>query len=288
MLKLDYIRTFSVVMRLKTLKAAAKELGVSIATISRHIKALESTLDVSLFRISAQGYEATSAAFDLASHTLDFEAMALDLERKLPAIIMRDTSTIRIAAGNWISQLIARSIDHFLDLDGINFELLNAYPYSSLAANTADIAIRNKRPANGRLKIRKVKEPHYGVYGAVDYIGCNPAALDDRRYQACQWVGLTTELSDLPTSQWLDQRLEKPPVIRCTQAMNVLDCLKAKIGLGLIPHFIGHADPELVCVEDSVQLDTGGLWIVIHEDIYQRRGMRESISALASLLAETR
>src|SRR5215813_13846047 len=61
-------------------------------------------------------------------------------------------------------------------LPGIEVELFSEMAFANLARREADIAIRNRRPAEGRVAVRRLPDPTYAVFGARSYVERNPAA----------------------------------------------------------------------------------------------------------------
>src|SRR3546814_15641399 len=74
---LNALRAFEVAARHNSFTAAASELNVSHAAVSRHVRALEARLNVTLFHRSKRGVELTSAgAGYLRSVSAAFDAIA--------------------------------------------------------------------------------------------------------------------------------------------------------------------------------------------------------------------
>ena len=77
------LRSFLAVVEGGSLSAAAKSMGATQPTLSRHIRELETALGVILFTRSAQGLDPTAAALGLVddARTMGAAAEALNLRR---------------------------------------------------------------------------------------------------------------------------------------------------------------------------------------------------------------
>ena len=60
-LRLDYLKTYLTVARIRSFSAAAKELKTSQGTVSHQIAALEEYFEAELFKRTANGVEVTDA-----------------------------------------------------------------------------------------------------------------------------------------------------------------------------------------------------------------------------------
>lgn len=283
----DLIRTFCEMMKGGGLNAASERLHVSTATVSRRIKSLESALNQTLFAKTPAGYQPTEAAEEFYRHARRMETAAYELERRTLQTSSSAQSTVRLAAGNWLSWLIAREAGRFIESNEIAaLEICNKYDVSSLSGNEADIALRNIRPERGKVVYKRYAAHSYFVYAAHSYADRCPDIENPEYWPEAVWTGLRSTNSPLPSSVWLAQTLGRGPDVACNQAMNVLDAVSGGAAIGLLPSFAGEA-AGLKKLSGPIRLGAGAIWKVIHEDVYRRPAVREASRILENVIMET-
>ncbi len=279
----DHLKTFESVADLGGLSGAARKLGISAATAGRHITTLEEQFGQVLFDRFPDGYALTSVGLEFLPLAHDMSATAARLERKKTALQGADQGVVRIAAGNWLSRILLDQLESLREtLPQVEFEVINAYGFTSLARHDADIALRNQRPDRGRVVIRRLPSMPLAVYGRADYVASNPAALNDCRFEDCAWVGYDEALSALPSALWLSARRKKAPEVRCVQATNILDGLRGGLGLALIPCCIGEVESGLKRVSEPMKIDGSDLWMLVHEDLRRVPVVRKTVDWIAA------
>lgn len=282
----DLYRIFDAVASQGSLTAAAEILRLSPPTIARRISELEVELGLRLFERSQDGYKLTDDGHNLRPLADEMARTAEALDRKRLVLQEKAVGTVRIASGYWSGRLIAWQVGKFLRANpSIQIELLASHELANMSRYGADIALRNIRPNSGRFAIRKLCSMDYAVYGAKSYVENHPEAKDERRFKACDWVGLPTTMSDLPSTAWLSERLTELPALRCSQTIHIGDAVRAGVGLGLLPRIIGDEDSTLTRVSESVQLPNRDLWLIVHEDLRDAPGVRAVVDWLVDLFA---
>lgn len=282
----DLYRVFDAVASQGGLTAASELLRLSPPTIARRISELEGELGLRLFERSQDGYKLTDDGHSLRPLADEMARTAEALERKRLVLQERPGGTVRIASGYWSGRMIVCRVADFLRANpSIEIELLASHELANMSKYGADIAVRNIRPKSGRFVIRKLCSMDYAVYGARSYVEDHPEARDDQRFKACDWVGLPTTMSDLPTAVWFREKLKELPALRCSHTIHISDAISAGAGLGLLPRVIGDEDSTLIKVSGSVQLPNRDLWLIVHEDLRDAPGVRAVVDWLVDMFA---
>ena len=195
------------------------------------------------------------------------------IERARPDFAEDATGTVRVASGPMTIRFIARRLPELLDaLPGIEIELYSSYSLINLSRREADIALRNRRPEEGRLAMRALPQPSYAVFGAKTYVARHPVAATAGRYDGCRWIGFDETRGHSESLLWLTAKIGRAPHIRCSNASAILDALMAGAGLAVLPCFLGAEEPTLMQLTAPIdELDREGLWLVVHEDMRDRR-----------------
>src|ERR1700728_2432675 len=98
----ELFRTFLEVVRDGSLSGAARKLALTQPTVGRHIDALETALQLSLFSRSPQGLTATPAALELVTYVETMASASAALQRTASGGAKADRGTVRGAASEMI------------------------------------------------------------------------------------------------------------------------------------------------------------------------------------------
>ena len=285
----DDLRLFAAIAAEGSLSAAARRLKLSQPTMGRRLQALEERMGAKLLERMGAGpgghYVLTSKGAELLPLVERMVAAGEAIERAQPDFAEDATGTVRVASGPMTIRFIARRLPELLDaLPGIEIELYSSYSLINLSRREADIALRNRRPEEGRLAMRALPQPSYAVFGAKTYVARHPVAATAGRYEACRWIGFDETRGHSETLLWLAAKIGRAPHTRCSNASAILDTLMAGAGLAVLPCFLGAEEPTLVQLTAPIDdLDREGLWLVVHEDMRDRPRVRLAADRIAAL-----
>jgi molybdate transport repressor ModE-like protein len=290
----DDLRVFAAIAAEGSLSAAARRLKLSQPTMGRRLQALEASLGAKLMdRIGggpAGNYVLTPKGAELLPLVERMVEAGEAIDRARPDFPEDATGTVRIASGHLTIRFIARRLPELLDtLPGIEIELYSSYSIANLSRREADIAIRNRRPEEGRLVMRSLPQYSYAVFGARDYVASHPEAATEARYQHCRWIGFDDTRGRSDSFDWLCARIGRVPEIRCSNAGTILNALLAGAGLAVLPCFIAAEEPSLMQLTAPIEdLDREQMWLVVHEDMRNRPRVRLVADRLAALFQKYR
>lgn len=266
----DLYRSFGAVLREGSLSAAARALGLTQPTLTRHIDTLETALGLPLFTRSQRGLIPTEAARELAPYADNLAATVAALRRAAGGQGGAVRGAVRVTASEVVGAEILPPIladlqQHYPDLV---VELVLSNRVDNLLRRDADIAVRMVEPQQEALLVRRVGAIGLGLFA-------------HRRYAARYGLPGTQE-------QLNDHRLigfdQETPLIRAgRQALPFVDNLRFRLktdsdlatlaaircgyGIGICQQGIAARDPDLLPVLpgllDALPLPT---WVVMHED----------------------
>lgn len=235
------LRLFLSVARTGGFVRAARMSGVSLATMGRRMQALEQDLGVTLFERLPDGRRLTAAGEALAGPAARIGAI---IDEGLQA--MRDadsgaTIPLRIWGDEWEASFIATRLPDLRARLGpdARIELLMSHRPPSLARREADVLLLSSSPAAEGLVQRRLGQMTFAAYGvpAQVTLGLTSAA----------WIGFNAEHDYFPAERWLAEwRGPGTADIRVSSALSIHQAVAAGAGLGVLPCFVGDADPGLI------------------------------------------
>jgi len=264
MLDWENLHCFAAFARQRSLSAAARELGVEHATVSRRIAALENELKLKLVDRRARAYYLTADGERIAAMAQRMEEEVFAVERAAQAGQDVLSGEISITAPPMMTAwLIAPRLHEFQQQHpGIRVRLITETRIASLPRREADLAIRLSRPTEPDLVARKIGSLKFWLYGTKDYL--NRHAPGVRGFLA---YDESMELSE--QQQWLRAVLAGRPLVMQSNNLDV-QYQAARHGAGIInlPFFMGDHDAKLSRVEDEEYIPlVREIWLAVHSDL---------------------
>ena len=142
-----------------------------------------------------------------------------------------------------------------------------------------------QRPDHGGLAGRRLGRVEFAVYGAPAMVEGRPEARDERRFGQCDCVAFSPSAESVPSASWLEQRLHRAAVLRCSAPRPVLDAALAGIGLCVLPCFIGDGEPGLARASGPIPELAHEQWLVSHDDDRHNPPIRRVADRLFHLFA---
>ena len=262
----DDLRFFLSVARAGSLSGSARALGVRHTTVARRLRSLEEELGVRLFDRVQREHRLTPAGEDLFGAALRIEQEVRGVDRRL---LGRDedlrgvlrVSTADAMATTFLMPILADFARRHPEVD---LRVMVSNDYVSLTEREADLVIRASNSPPEQLIGRRVARLAFAVYGARGYL----EGLDG----APRWIGAE---GGMPNKAWIAARVgEQSPALTVDEATLTHAAIRAGVGVGLMPCFMGDPDPALIRhlpPEDETRLD---LWVLIHSDLKRTARVR--------------
>lgn len=259
----DDLRLFLATAEAGTMRAAAKTLKVSHTTISRRIDALETDFDTRLFDRRSDGFDLTPAGAALLPVAQAMESNLLGVERQ-----------VRGADKELAGPLVVTLPDMFARylIAPLLFEFMGAYPMIELEVNEswnvfdlsrreADVAIRFTDAPPDHLIGRQLGTFNHAVYTTPAYLETH-GPLD--KSTEARWIGWG---DGAHRRRWV---AESPfpnlaTIGRFDDLPLQVEAMKAGLGIGLIPCFVGDTVPEFVRLSEPTPRN--GVWLLSHADL---------------------
>jgi len=187
--KLSSMKVFMQVARLGSFSAAADNLGISKAMVSKHIKRLEDSLDVQLFNRTTRSLSLTEVGTVYRDRIKEILNDIEETELSVSKLSSEPRGTLRIMAptsfGSFhLSRAVTEYLTHF---PNVNVEMLLAERTPDLVDEGIDLAILIGTLEDSSLFARKIADARMVVCGAPEYLDKNgiPETPDELREHNC-------------------------------------------------------------------------------------------------------
>ncbi len=284
---LDALMTFLAVARLGRYTAAADVLGVNHSTVSRRIAALESAMGGRVLVRTTGGWEVT----DLGRRAV---AIAERIEGSLRELVDGDDGDpvhgmVRISAPDaFTAVFLAPAMTRLRRAHpGLAVELLSATQRVRQNRSGVDLEIVVGRPQVLRAYATPVSSYALRLYATPDYLTENgtPATVADLAgHPLVYYVESSLQVDELDRA--LQELPASPPSVRSTSVFAHVEATAAGAGIGILPDFLGDADPRLVRVLDGAWAHPLAYWAVARDEGPRNPAVAATLEALGEALGE--
>jgi DNA-binding transcriptional LysR family regulator len=283
-------QAFLAVARAGQLRRAAAAAGVDATTLSRRVRRLETRLGRTLFEQTRQGHVLTVAGEAALAEVEAMEAATLRLEAQERAA-GQVSGLLRVSVsegfGTWF---VARHLPDFAArYPDLLIDLVASSGFLSPSKREADLAITLSRPRAGPVIAGKLTGYGLKLYAAKRYLAAHAdiASAADLR-EGHRLVGYVPDLVYAPELRYLEEIGPGLSADLRSSSINAQHALIASgAGLGVLPCFIGEADPALVPVLPAKMIERA-FWIVTHKDTHALARIRAFKTWIADLVAGQR
>lgn len=257
------------------LSGASLRTGLSAPTIGRRMFTLERVLGRSLFVRSQQGYRLAHDGEILLEHVRTMQKAAENIAEWHRGAFTQPI--VSIASDAWISGFVADHIGTIRSRDdAYRICCKAAHLGLDLTYREADVALMRERPQTGNLAVQRSVTIRYATYRAAHLKEGNDI----------RWISLSTDISHAPSETWVFRNHEQA-IYTWTPGHDLLHRLvRQGAGRGVMPAFIGDADPDLVREGDIIGDLDHDLWIVANADDRHRTEVRTVIDRLSDILRD--
>ncbi len=280
----DDMKYFLAVCRTGSIRAAARQLDVNHATVSRRINSFEQSLNQRLFDRTAQGYVCTKFGENIYAEASHLEERLNQVERKAAAQENELSGEIRITAADvLLHHLLMPVLAEFANqYPLIDLAIIDSSRNFNLANREADIAVRICQEPPEHLIGKKVANMHRACYVSKSTL-LNAGEKTRFDPSTMNWIG------------WSD-RMRRPVGVvareypRFDSKHSILSAsiqaLACKMGMGVavLPCFMGDSDPDLTRIAPYTSEHKYDLWLLHHPDVRDNVRIKTLIAALKQYL----
>ncbi len=254
----DKLRIFHAVADAGSLTHAGDALHLSQSAVSRQVRALEESLDATLFHRHARGLILTEQGellFDATSamvRRLDTAAARIrDSEEEVFGEI-RVTTTIAFGT-LWLAPRLPKLYEKYPDL---KIDLMLEEHVLDLPMREADLAIRMKEPSQADLIRKRLMSVRMRLYASPEYIADHGAPNSIEEIGRHRLICQNTSSAQVAAGARLVQHLlsyDVPSLLTVNNYFGVLQGVINNLGVGVLPDYLMQDFPDLVRVLPEVE-----------------------------------
>jgi len=289
----DKLRIFHAVADAGSLTHAGDALHLSQSAVSRQIRALEESLNTTLFHRHARGLILTEQGellFDATSamaKRLDAAAARIrDSEEEVFGELRVTTTT---GFGSlWLAPRLSRLYRDYPDL---KIDLMLEERVLDLPMREADVAIRMKEPSQADLIRKRLMNVQMRLYATAEYLAENgtPETVADMRHHRliCQ----NPNSVQVSAAARMVQELltgEIRSLLTVNNYFGVLQAVINHLGIGILPNYVTQDFPHLVSVLPEMLGGSVPVFLAYPEELRQSKRIAAFRDFVMAELAETR
>ncbi|GAA6207766.1 LysR family transcriptional regulator [Cognatishimia sp. WU-CL00825] len=268
----DKLRIFHAVADAGSLTHAGDTLHLSQSAVSRQVRALEESLNTTLFHRHARGLILTEQGellFDATramSKRLDAASARIRDSEEEVFGELRVTTTLGFGT-LWLAPRLHKLYAKYPDL---NIDLMLEERVLDLPMREADAAIRMKEPSQAdliRKRLMSVRMRLYATQGYLDAKGMPEIAADLSNHRLiAQNMGAT----QVGASSALTQSLmtnDIPSRLMVNNYFGVLQAVLHDLGIGILPNYVVEESPDLVRVLPEIESAEVPVYLAYPEEL---------------------
>ncbi|MFZ7089796.1 LysR family transcriptional regulator [Primorskyibacter sp. 2E233] len=272
----DKLRIFHAVADAGSLTHAGDALHLSQSAVSRQIRALEESLNTTLFHRHARGLILTEQGellFDATQSMLKrIDAATARIRDSEEEVFgeLRVTTTYGFGA-LWLAPRLTKLYEKFPDL---NIDLMLEERVLDLPMREADVAIRMKEPSQADLVRKRLMTVKMRLYASPEYLEAHGTPHSMEEISTHRLISQNIKSAQVSAGMQLVQELMTYD-IQATLTVNnyfgVLQAVLSNLGIGVLPDYIIEDFPHVVRVLPDVESTEVPVFLAYPEELRQSK-----------------
>lgn len=280
----DDLRVFLAIYRGRSVRAAAKLMGVSKSTMSRRLQAMESQLGITLFVRHAEGLILTEIGEAMLERAERVEQEIFAMERELFGRDKSLSGPIRITMPPPIAQyLVMPIIGEFAALyPDIEIEVDTSFAVADLSRRNADIAIRLQASQSDHLIKHRLPDLNRAYYATPEYIEAHTFSGDEPSARRIAWEPKGVEAGWRNSTSFANCKIQH----YVSDQISSIEAVKAGMGFSDFLCFMADREPKIQRVPSATELEPMSAWILTHRDVVTTERVRTFVKFLVEALSK--
>jgi len=272
----DKLRVFHAVADAGSLTHAGDNIHLSQSAVSRQIRALEESLNTTLFHRHARGLILTEQGellFDATkSMSKRLEAASARIRDSEDEVFGELRVTTTMGFGSlWLAPRLSTL---FLEYPDLNIDLMLGERVLDLPMREADVAIRMKEPSQADLVRKRLMSVQLCLYANKAYVQKNkvPKTLSELRTHRVIFQNISSEqvaAGETLVKELLSYDLKK--VLTVNNYFGVLQAVRFGLGIGVLPDYVAIDNPELVRILPEFASNVVPIFLAYPEELRQSK-----------------
>ncbi|MDE0589810.1 LysR family transcriptional regulator [Halocynthiibacter sp. C4] len=275
----DKLRIFHAVADAGSLTAAGETLHLSQSAVSRQIRALEESLDTTLFHRHARGLILTEQGELLFDATVAMnkrlEAASARIRDSEDEVFGELRVTTTIGFGSlWLAPRLPHLYDKYPDL---RIDLMLEEGVLDLPMREADVAIRMKEPSQADLIRKRLMSVRMRLYATQEYLDKFGTPRTMEELEGHRLICQNTSSAQVAASSGFVQHLLTYGISNSLTVNNYFGVLQAAIaglGIGVLPDYVTVDFPNLIRVLDDVESNEVPVYLAYPEELRQSKRIK--------------
>jgi DNA-binding transcriptional LysR family regulator len=285
----NHAKAFLVTAQEGSLSAGAKALRLAQPTLGRQVAALEQKLGIALFERFGRGLVLTPTGLKLVEHIKVMSDAASLFSLGASAQSDRIEGNVIISATEamaafWLPKLLLQLHERY---PGIVLEIIASNEASDLRRRQADIAIREFRPVQADLIVKRLMDVKYRLYAAKSYIASlkEPIGLSSVGHDSFIGFGHENKVIKVLNENGMPVTRDNFSIL-CANHLVQWELLKGGFGIGVMPSNIADSEPLVQRVLYDMEATSAQNWLVAHCEVRSSRRIKVVFEFLAEALGQ--
>ena len=276
MMDWDKLRIFFAVADAGSLTHAGEVLHLSQSAVSRQIRALEESLNTTLFHRHARGLILTEQGellFDATkSMNKRLEAAAARIRDSEEEVFGELRVTTTTGFGTlWLAPRLTKLYEKYPDL---KIDLMLEERVLDLPMREADVAIRMKEPSQADLIRKRLMSVRMRLYASQTYLDQRGGIKDIEDIRNHRLICQSTTTPQVSAGLTLVQHLlayEPQSMLTINNYFGVLQGVHNNLGVGVLPDYVTEDFPDLVRVLPDLESGEVPVFLAYPEELRQSK-----------------
>ncbi|MEL6640657.1 MAG: LysR family transcriptional regulator [Pseudomonadota bacterium] len=272
----DKLRIFHAVADAGSLTHAGDTLHLSQSAVSRQVRALEESLNTTLFHRHARGLILTEQGellFDATkSMNKRLEAAAARIRDSEEEVFGELRVTTTIGFGTlWLAPRLPKLYEIYPDL---KIDLMLEERVLDLPMREADVAIRMKEPSQADLIRKRLMSVRMRLYASQAYLDAHGTMTDIDEIANHRLISQSLSTPQVAAGATLVQHIlsyDVPSMFTVNNYFGVLQGVLNNLGIGVLPDYVTDDFPDLVRVLPDLESGEVPVFLAYPEELRQSK-----------------